>query len=100
MGGFYVKGNPGGAIQACCDGGERDKVGFSAARRRVVREVAKRVAAWYATVTRDTVVAAHGGVARALMANFIFCRKRKRPTPTFCTASYTCSTAGTLARYS
>ena len=29
-----------------------------------------RVGDWYATVTRDTVVAAHGGVARALMANF------------------------------
>jgi len=34
------------------------------------RNVAKRVGEWYASVARDTVVAAHGGVARALMANF------------------------------
>jgi probable phosphoglycerate mutase len=31
-------------------------------------EVAQRVGAWYATVARDTVVCAHGGTARALVA--------------------------------
>ena len=31
-------------------------------------EVAQRVAAWYATLDRDTVVTAHGGTARALIA--------------------------------
>jgi len=30
-------------------------------------QVAQRVGAWYATVTKDTVVSAHGGVARALV---------------------------------
>jgi broad specificity phosphatase PhoE len=49
---------------------ERDKWGFVPPGGESYRQVAARVAAWYATVTRDTVVAAHGGVARALMANF------------------------------
>jgi len=31
-------------------------------------EVAQRVGAWYATLDRDTVVTAHGGTARALVA--------------------------------
>ncbi len=31
-------------------------------------EVARRVGAWYATLDRDTVVTAHGGTARALVA--------------------------------
>lgn len=49
---------------------ERDKWDFQPAGGESYRDVAKRVGDWYATVTRDTVVAAHGGVARALMANF------------------------------
>jgi broad specificity phosphatase PhoE len=49
---------------------ERDKWDFRPAGGESYRDAAKRVAEWYATVTRDTVVAAHGGVARALMANF------------------------------
>ena len=49
---------------------ERDKWDFTAPGGESYRQVAARVAAWYATVTRDTVVVAHGGVARALMANF------------------------------
>jgi broad specificity phosphatase PhoE len=49
---------------------ERDKWDFVPPGGECYREVADRVAAWYATVTHDTVMAAHGGVARALMANF------------------------------
>ena len=49
---------------------ESDKWGFTPPGGESYRDVAKRVGAWYATVTRDTVIAAHGGVARALMANF------------------------------
>ena len=49
---------------------ERDKWDFPPPGGESYRDVAKRVADWYASVTRDTVVAAHGGVARALMANF------------------------------
>jgi probable phosphoglycerate mutase len=49
---------------------EEDKWGFTPPGGECYRDVAARVSAWYATVTRDTVVVAHGGVARALMANF------------------------------
>jgi probable phosphoglycerate mutase len=49
---------------------ERDKWDFVPPGGESYRNVAKRVGEWYASVARDTVVAAHGGVARALMANF------------------------------
>jgi broad specificity phosphatase PhoE len=49
---------------------DRDKWDFRPPGGESYREVAKRVAEWYATVTRDTVVVAHGGIARVLMANF------------------------------
>jgi broad specificity phosphatase PhoE len=49
---------------------ERDKWDFTPAGGESYRDVASRVGKWYASVTRDTVVVAHGGVARALMANF------------------------------
>ena len=49
---------------------DRDKWDFVPPGGESYREVAMRVAAWYATVKRDTVIAAHGGVARALLANF------------------------------
>lgn len=48
---------------------EREKWGFTPPGGESYREVTRRVGAWYATVTRDTVVAAHGGVARALIAH-------------------------------
>lgn len=49
---------------------ERDKWGFRPPGGESYRDVAKRVGDWYATVTGDTVVAAHGGVARGLIAHF------------------------------
>jgi broad specificity phosphatase PhoE len=49
---------------------ERDKWDFKPAGGESYREVAERVGEWYSTVKRDTVVVAHGGVARVLMANF------------------------------
>lgn len=49
---------------------EHDKWGFRPPGGESYRDVAARVASWYATVSRDTVMAAHGGIARALMANF------------------------------
>jgi probable phosphoglycerate mutase len=49
---------------------ERDKWGFTPPGGESYRDVTARVAAWYATVTQDTVVTAHGGVARALVAHF------------------------------
>jgi len=49
---------------------ERDKWGFTPPGGESYHDVTARVGAWYATVTRDTVVTAHGGVARALVAHF------------------------------
>jgi broad specificity phosphatase PhoE len=49
---------------------ERDKWDFKPAGGESYRDVARRVGEWYASVMRDTVVTAHGGVARVLMANF------------------------------
>ncbi len=49
---------------------EQDKWGFTPPGGESYRDVTARVSAWYATVTRDTVVTAHGGVARALIAHF------------------------------
>lgn len=49
---------------------DQDKWDFRPPGGESYRDVATRVAAWYATVTRDTVIVAHGGTARALLANF------------------------------
>ncbi len=49
---------------------EREKWDFAPPGGESYRDVGKRVADWYASVKRDTVVVAHGGVARVLMANF------------------------------
>jgi probable phosphoglycerate mutase len=48
---------------------ERDKWGFVPPGGESYRDLSRRVGAWHAGITRDTVVAAHGGVARALIAH-------------------------------
>jgi broad specificity phosphatase PhoE len=47
---------------------ERDKWDFAPAGGESYRQLAVRIGSWYASLTRDTVVAAHGGGVRALMA--------------------------------
>lgn len=49
---------------------ERDKWGFTPPGGESYRAVTARVGGWYASLARDTVVAAHGGVARGLIAHF------------------------------
>ena len=49
---------------------ERDKWDFTPPGGESYRDLTARVGDWYASVTADTVVAAHGGVARALIAYF------------------------------
>jgi broad specificity phosphatase PhoE len=49
---------------------ERDKWEFAPPGGESYRELTRRIEAWYTGLTRDTVVAAHGGGARALMALF------------------------------
>ncbi len=48
---------------------ERDKWGFVIPGGESYEQLAQRVGGWYQTIVRDTVVAAHGGVARALMVH-------------------------------
>ena len=48
---------------------EHDKWHFVAPGGESYRMVAERMRAWHASVQRDTVVAAHGGTARGLMAS-------------------------------
>jgi broad specificity phosphatase PhoE len=47
---------------------EGDKWGFRPPGGETYGEVALRVGEWYASLDRDTVVSAHGGTARALIA--------------------------------
>ncbi|MGA2891584.1 MAG: histidine phosphatase family protein [Xanthobacteraceae bacterium] len=49
---------------------ERDKWGFAPPGGESYRELASRIGEWHAALTRDTVVVAHGGGVRALMAMF------------------------------
>jgi len=79
---------------------ERDKWDFLPPGGESYREVAERVAAWYATVTRDTVVAAHGGVARALMANFHILPEDDATHADILHGVVYVFDGGTLARYS
>ncbi len=50
------------------DAREHRKWGFRPPGGETYGEVAGRVGAWHATLTRDTVVTAHGGTGRALVA--------------------------------
>jgi broad specificity phosphatase PhoE len=47
---------------------ERDKWDFAPPGGESYRELADRIGSWYKSLTADTVVAAHGGGVRALMA--------------------------------
>jgi broad specificity phosphatase PhoE len=47
---------------------ERDKWDFAPPGGESYRQLASRIEDWYRSLTRDTVVAAHGGGVRALMA--------------------------------
>jgi broad specificity phosphatase PhoE len=49
---------------------ERDKWDFAPPGGESYRELTSRISKWYASLTRDAVVVAHGGGARALMALF------------------------------
>jgi broad specificity phosphatase PhoE len=49
---------------------ERDKWDFATPGGESYRQLTARIGEWYAGMTRDTVVAAHGGGVRSLMALF------------------------------
>ena len=48
---------------------ELDRLGYVVPGGESYRQLAMRVRAWYESVQHDTVVSAHGGVCRALMAH-------------------------------
>jgi broad specificity phosphatase PhoE len=47
---------------------DRDKWDFAPSGGESYRQLTARIGSWYASLSRDTVVAAHGGGVRALMA--------------------------------
>jgi broad specificity phosphatase PhoE len=53
---------------------EADKWGFKPPGGESYAELTLRMRAWYETIERDTVVAAHGGTARALVAHLAIAR--------------------------
>lgn len=78
---------------------ERDKWGFRPPGGESYRDVAQRVASWYATVTRDTVIAAHGGIARALVANFGILPEEEATFAEVAHGAVYVFAEGTMARY-
>lgn len=78
---------------------ERDKWLFEPPGGESYRDVANRVAAWYATVARDSVVTCHGGVVRALMANFHLVPLAEATHANIRHGVVYVFSAGTLARY-
>jgi probable phosphoglycerate mutase len=79
---------------------EHDKWGFMPPGGECYRDVAARVGAWYAALTRDTVVTAHGGVVRALMANFHVMLEEEAVHADILHGVVYVFSGGTLARYS
>jgi broad specificity phosphatase PhoE len=78
---------------------ERDKWDFAPPGGESYRQVAKRVAEWYATLTRDTVVIAHGGVGRSLMANFHIVPEEKATHAEVAQGAVYVFSAGKMTRY-
>lgn len=78
---------------------EQDKWGFRPPGGESYRDVAERVASWYAGVSRDTVIAAHGGIARALMANFGILPEEEATYAEVAHAAVYVFADGTMARY-
>jgi broad specificity phosphatase PhoE len=78
---------------------DRDKWDFAPPGGESYRDVAKRVADWYASATRDTVVTAHGGVARVLMANFHILPSEEATHAEVAQGVVSVFSANTMARY-
>ena len=83
----------------CLAGREQDKWGFRPPGGESYRDVAARVAAWYATVSGDTVIASHGGIARALLANFGILPEEEATYAQVLHGAVYVFAEGTMARY-
>jgi broad specificity phosphatase PhoE len=78
---------------------ERDKWDFAPPGGESYRELTARIGEWYAALTRDTVVAAHGGGVRALMALFNVLPKEEATHAQIAQGVVYVFADGTMARY-
>ncbi len=78
---------------------ERDKWDFAPPGGESYRALTERIGAWYAGLTRDTVVAAHGGGVRALMALLHVVAKEDATHAVIAQGVVYVFADGTMARY-
>jgi broad specificity phosphatase PhoE len=78
---------------------ERDKWDFAPPGGESYRELTARVGEWYRALTRDTVVAAHGGGVRALMALLDLVPKEEATHAQIAQGVVYVFADGTMARY-
>jgi broad specificity phosphatase PhoE len=78
---------------------ERDKWDFAPPGGESYRELTARISEWYASLTRDTVVAAHGGGVRALMALFNVMPKEEATHASIAQGVVYVFAGGTMTRY-
>lgn len=78
---------------------ERDKWAFTPPGGESYAALTQRVAAWYASLEHDTVVAAHGGVARGLIAHFHILPPEEATHAEIAHGVVYVFAAGTMARY-
>jgi len=78
---------------------ERDKWDFAPPGGESYRELTSRIGEWYAAITRDTVVAGHGGGLRALMALFDVLPREEATHAQIAQGVVYVFAEGTMARY-
>jgi broad specificity phosphatase PhoE len=78
---------------------ERDKWDFAPPDGESYRQLTARIGEWYASLTDDTVVAAHGGGVRALMALFNVMPKEDATHAQIAQGVVYVFSEGTMARY-
>jgi broad specificity phosphatase PhoE len=78
---------------------ERDKWDFAPPGGESYRQLTARIGEWYASLKRDTVVAAHGGGVRALMALFNVMSKEEATHAQIAQGVVYVFSDGTMARY-
>jgi broad specificity phosphatase PhoE len=78
---------------------ERDKWAFTPPDGESYADVTARIGAWYAGITRDTVVVAHGGTARAIIAHLGIMPPHEAPLCNIENGVVYVFTGATMARY-
>ena len=78
---------------------EHDKFRFVPPNGESYESVTRRMGAWYESLTRDTVAAAHGGTARGLIAHLKIAHAAAAPLIDIAQGVVYVFTGGTLTRY-